>query len=143
MIPLRIQGATGVLGAPRDWDEARDGICVGLAVLQTAARDGDPPCYYSAWEPTPEELAALNRGAPIILRVVGDGHPPVWVGAQDPASLPRPTLDGLASESVLERCAFEAMQWVRDPANNPGADQPSLVFARRFAFLLTRAWGRS
>ncbi len=34
----------------------------------------------------------------------------------------------------LERVAFEAMQWAK--ANNVGADQPSLVFARRFAFLL-------
>lgn len=40
--------------------------------------------------------------------------------------------------AVVERAAFEAIQWSRLPENNPGADQPSLIFARRFAFLLTQ-----
>jgi hypothetical protein len=40
---------------------------------------------------------------------------------------------------LVERVAFEASQWAKDPANNPGHDQPSLVFARRFAFLLQHA----
>lgn len=37
---------------------------------------------------------------------------------------------------LIERLAFEASQWAKDPRHNIGADQPSLVFARRFAFLL-------
>jgi hypothetical protein len=36
----------------------------------------------------------------------------------------------------IERLAFEASQWAKDPAHNIGADPPSLVFARRFAFLM-------
>ncbi len=39
----------------------------------------------------------------------------------------------------VERLAFEASQWAKVPANNPGNDQPSLVFARRFAFLMERS----
>lgn len=30
-------------------------------------------------EPTPAELAALNAGAKVMLRVVGQGHPPVML----------------------------------------------------------------
>jgi hypothetical protein len=33
----------------------------------------------TAWLPTPEEIAALHAGAPLILRVVGSGHPPVML----------------------------------------------------------------
>ncbi len=42
-------------------------------------------------------------------------------------------------EPMIERIAYEAMVWAKDPAHNIGADQPSLVFARRFAFLLQQA----
>lgn len=40
------------------------------------------------------------------------------------------------SDARIERLAFEAMQWARLPEHNPGNDQPSLVFARQFAFLM-------
>lgn len=43
------------------------------------------------------------------------------------------------SEPLIERLAYEASVWSKDPAHNIGADQPSLVFARRFSFLLQRA----
>lgn len=43
------------------------------------------------------------------------------------------------SEPVIERFAYEASVWAKDPAHNIGADQPSLVFARRFAFLLRQS----
>jgi hypothetical protein len=43
----------------------------------------------SAWEPTPDELAALHAGGSVILSVVG-GQPPVMLSVQAP-----PTEDGL------------------------------------------------
>ena len=82
MIPGRIQGGTGVLGAPRDWDEGRDGPCAGLAVR--VELNGGVPSMVSAWLPTPEEIAAIVAGAPVYLRVLGQGHPPVAVWAGDP-----------------------------------------------------------
>jgi hypothetical protein len=74
MIPRRIKNATGVFGAPMDWDQKRDGNCVGLAVRVTPFTRN--PFFESAWEPTPEELAQLNAGGSVILRVIG-GQPPV------------------------------------------------------------------
>lgn len=44
------------------------------------------PCMTSAWEPTPAELAALNAGGKVYLRVVGTEHPPVMVYALGPAA---------------------------------------------------------
>lgn len=80
MLIARIAGATRVLGAPADWDEARDGPCGGLPILDTKTKDG-LPVMISAWQPTPEELHALVHGASVYLQVVGQGHPPVclWV----------------------------------------------------------------
>ncbi|HLP70429.1 MAG TPA: hypothetical protein VK181_23225 [Rhizobium sp.] len=35
------------------------------------------PAMETAWLPTPDEIEAINAGAPIILRILGTGHPPV------------------------------------------------------------------
>jgi hypothetical protein len=77
VIPARIENPTVKLGAPRDWDEERDGKCVGLWVR---AVDG---VFSSAWEPTPAELEALNAGAHVILHVVG-GQPAVMLEVGKP-----------------------------------------------------------
>lgn len=39
-------------------------------------------CFISAWIPTPDELAALNAGAPVYLHIYSDRHPPVYVGVK-------------------------------------------------------------
>jgi hypothetical protein len=80
MIPKRIEGATRYLGAPQGWSPDRDGDCAHLAILDIQAGD-HPPVMLSAWEPTPDEIEAMQRGAPVYLQVVGTAHPPVnvWV----------------------------------------------------------------
>lgn len=37
---------------------------------------------WSFWKPTPEELAALNEGKPVVFGVWGDKHPPVYLGVE-------------------------------------------------------------
>jgi hypothetical protein len=71
MIPKRITGATRYLGAPAGW-APEDGNCAHLAI-----RDVDG-CCESAWEPTPDELEALNSGGAVVLCVKG-GQPPVML----------------------------------------------------------------
>lgn len=82
MIALRIPNATRRLGQPVDWNEEVDGVCVGLDVIIEPYGGGY--AFVSAWEPTPEELAALNTGGSVRLRCVG-GQPPValWVEERD------------------------------------------------------------
>ena len=80
MIPARIANATFRLGAPKGWDEARDGVCAGLDVL---VRDGT--CT-SCWEPTGDELERLAAGAKVYLTVVG-GQPPVALAVGDAPAL--------------------------------------------------------
>lgn len=72
MIPARIVGATHYLGAPKGWKPDEDGHCGHLAVRVT------DNVWESAWEPTPDEMAAIAAGAKIVLRVVG-GQPPVML----------------------------------------------------------------
>lgn len=71
MIPKRIAGHNAYPGAPQGWNPEVDGECGHLAVRVTKS-GGDQIAYCeSAWEPTPAELAMLNAGGQIILRVVG------------------------------------------------------------------------
>lgn len=85
MIPARISGATRWLGAPPGWTPDTSGPCGHLAVRDGIA--GDLPVMESAWEPTPDELAALNAGGKVYLRIIGQGHPPVWVYALGPGAI--------------------------------------------------------
>lgn len=83
MIPARIAGCTRALGAPAGWTPETSGPCSGLPIRDEMA--GDLPAMVSAWEPTPAELAALNAGAKVHLRIVGAGHPPVMLYVGEPA----------------------------------------------------------
>lgn len=82
MIPGRIAGCTRALGAPAGWTPETSGPCSVLPIRDEVA--GDMPCMTSCWEPTPSELAGLNAGGRVYLRIVGTGHPPVLVYALGP-----------------------------------------------------------
>lgn len=77
MIPVRIEGATHVYASPADFDEGAHGKCGNLHVLK---QDG---IFYSAWEPTPTELAALLHGGKVIVGVYGL-QPPIAIGVRPP-----------------------------------------------------------
>jgi hypothetical protein len=75
MIAKRIHGATRVIGKSQGY--------IGLAIrderINCAVSGDGTPCMVTAWEPTPAELDALNKGAPVLLRILGTAHPPVMV----------------------------------------------------------------
>lgn len=70
-----------MLGAPDGWNPDAHGPCLGLPIRDEHL--GDMPMMISAWEPTPDELAAIAAGAKVMLRIVGGGHPPVMVYVGD------------------------------------------------------------
>jgi hypothetical protein len=41
------------------------------------------PQMITSWQPTPDELALLNQGAPVYLSVLGVAHPPVMITVGD------------------------------------------------------------
>jgi hypothetical protein len=81
----RITGATHNLGAPKDWDPAKDGTCDALPI-RAEPHGEDLLRMYSAWMPTPEEIALIAAGAPIHLMVLGSFHPPVMLTVGNPPS---------------------------------------------------------
>jgi len=80
MIPKHIRNATRVLGKPTDWDDAENGPCVGLPILDYEEPSTGVKYMISLWEPSPEELKAIIAGAPIKLWVCGVAHPVVALG---------------------------------------------------------------
>jgi len=70
MIIKRIAGTTRTLGKSQGY--------LGLPI-RDVSWIGGAPAMQSAWEPSPDEIAAINKGAPVILSVIGSGHPPVMI----------------------------------------------------------------
>ena len=79
MLIARIPNATRVLGKSQGYlglplrDEVRNTTVDGPATA----------CMVTAWEPTPDELQRLNKGASVHLIVLGTQHPPVLVEVGD------------------------------------------------------------
>ena len=75
MISQRILGATRTIGKSQGYL----GLSVRDTVVNCTVNGDETPCMETAWEPTPDELARLNAGAPVILRILGTVHPPVMI----------------------------------------------------------------
>lgn len=71
----RIEGCTRVLGRSQGYL----GLPLRDVLIDDAVSGPGTPAMETAWFPTPEEIAAINAGAPVILRVLGTAHPPVMV----------------------------------------------------------------
>ena len=75
MNSIRLLNATRTLAEGQDEFENLD--------ILDADVDGKN-CMFSVWEPTAEELEALNKGGKIQLGIMGASHPPVMLMVQDP-----------------------------------------------------------
>jgi len=56
---------------------------LGLTLSDRILPDGTP-IMVTVWEPTPDEIAAINAGAMINLTVLGTAHPPVMLTVGKP-----------------------------------------------------------
>lgn len=72
-------------------DRSRDLLVERLRVEDPDNPDQHTWALESAWQPTEQELRALANGAPILLGVMGNGHPPVFLNAGEPAEDCTPT----------------------------------------------------
>ena len=75
MIVAMIEGATRYIGKQQGF--------MGLPLRDEAVVErsmGLTPTMLTAWTPTPHELAALNAGANVHIRLFGVNHPPIAVG---------------------------------------------------------------
>lgn len=110
---IRIAGTTRTIGKAQGY--------LGLPLRDIVVDDpvsGPTAAMETAWEPTPDELAALNAGAPIILCVLGSGHPPVMLRTGD-----------LPEDAEPDRpfCYVREDPGYIDPGN--GGEPPSVDFS--------------
>jgi hypothetical protein len=73
MKPRRIAGATRVVGV----DQAYIPLAIRDEVIECGPPLGIVSAMTSEWLPTPEEIEAINRGAPVRLTILGKAWPPV------------------------------------------------------------------
>lgn len=77
---IRIEGTTRTIGAAQGY--------IGLPLRDITVDDSvtgpDSPAMETAWLFSEDELAAVNAGQPVILRIMGRQHPPVmlYVGSE-------------------------------------------------------------
>ena len=75
MLIARISNATRVLGKSQGYL----GLPIRDELRNTTVDGSQTPVMVTAWEPTPDELERLNKGAFVQLCVLGTGHPPVML----------------------------------------------------------------
>lgn len=75
MISLHIAGATRVIGRSQGYN----GLALRDEAVHCTVNGPATPCMVTAWEPTPDEIARINAGAPVLLTILGDVHPPVML----------------------------------------------------------------
>lgn len=75
----RVSGATRVLGKSQGYM----GLPIRDELINEKVNGEATPCMVTAWLPTPKELAALNAGAPVHVRILGTVHPPIMVEIGD------------------------------------------------------------
>ena len=72
----RIEKATRVIGTSQGYL----GLPVRDEFINCTVNGANTPCMVTAWHPTPDELIAINAGAPVHVRIIGRAHPPIMVG---------------------------------------------------------------
>lgn len=75
MLIARIEGATRIVGRSQGYH----GLPLRDELIHCTVNGPATPCMVTAWAPTPEELAALNAGASVHVRILGCAPPPMLV----------------------------------------------------------------
>jgi hypothetical protein len=75
MMIATIEGVTHRIGKSQGYL----GLPLRFAQIDCPVNGPGTPTMTTAWQPTPQELAALNRGASIHVRIIGMQHPPIML----------------------------------------------------------------
>jgi hypothetical protein len=74
-----VLNATRVVGKA----EGYSGLPVRDETINCTVNGPNTPIMVTAWHPTPKEVAAINLGAPVHVRILGVMHPPIQVSVGD------------------------------------------------------------
>lgn len=75
----RILNHTRIIGKSQGYM----GLPVRYELIHEKVNGEATPSMVTAWLPTPKELNALNKGAPVHVRLLGSIHPPIMVEVGD------------------------------------------------------------
>jgi hypothetical protein len=75
MLVGAIDGATRVVGKSQGYL----GLPIRDEVINCSVNGQNTPAMLTAWLPTPAELAWLNAGGPVLVRILGTTPPPMNV----------------------------------------------------------------
>lgn len=73
MLPIDFEGANITLGKPKGWTDEQ---CMTIKAARGIDETGHG-FFLTAWQPSKEDIEAINAGRPIWLKIVSDGFPPV------------------------------------------------------------------
>ncbi len=112
MQPIDFKARNRMLGAPRNWDESRDGPCGALHVHH---EEPDGLAWTSCWRPTELELRILNDGGLVWLEVCSGSTPQpavmIYANYEDRTrSAPEPTPDEETKKFSVIGTAGEALE---------------------------------
>lgn len=80
MLPIDFENANFTFTKPDNMTEEQ---CSDLRVFRGQWADGTP-CIISKWQPSKEDIEAINRGEGIYLSITGSGMPPVAIFTENP-----------------------------------------------------------
>lgn len=80
MLPTNFPEANFTFTKPNGWTDEQ---CGDLRVFRGKDSEG-VPCIISKWQPSKEDIEAINRGEGIYLSIVSTGMPPVSLFTENP-----------------------------------------------------------
>jgi len=84
MLPIDFKEANFTFTKPAGWTDEQ---CSDLRVWRGAYSDGTPGII-SKWQPSKEDIEAINRGEGIYLSITGTGMPPISLFTEYPFTAP-------------------------------------------------------
>lgn len=84
MLPVDFPNRNLVYTKPEGWtdDQCMD-LCVHKGV-QPLEGGSVSPVIISCWQPSKEDIEAINRGEPIYMGVLSAAQPPIWLTTENP-----------------------------------------------------------
>lgn len=79
---VKFKGSNLLLGAPKDWDVAKQGVHVDTIHARSMVI-GNTPAIMTIWVPSADEIEMMKNGHPIVLVVLGSQFPPVSLAVAD------------------------------------------------------------
>ena len=79
MIIAMIEGATRIIGKRQGYL----GLPIRDVLINCTVNGPETPAMDTAWEPTPDEVERIVKGAKVRVRILGRAHPPLMVEVGD------------------------------------------------------------